>query len=115
MCYNIFMAIRTEIFSEGEFYHIYNRGNSKQVIFKNANDYNRFVQLLYISNSSKNFNLSDLKDNRRKDFDIFSFDRGGSLVAIGAYCLMPLASHSSCREWLEQIHAKIIYRIFNVL
>lgn len=85
------MAIRKIDFMEGEFYHIYNRGNSKQAIFKDKEDYNRFVELLYISNCPENFNLFDLK--RNSNFNVFTIERKSNLVAIGAYCLMPNHFH----------------------
>jgi len=74
----------------GEFYHIYNRGNSKQIIFKDDFDYQRFQILLFLSNSSTNFKVENL---RKGKIDFFEADRGEQLVAIGAYCLMPNHYH----------------------
>lgn len=81
------MSKRKINFALGEYFHIYNRGNSKQEIYCDKYDYERFIKLLYISNSSINFNLKDLIE------DIFSVDREGELVSIGAYCLMPNHFH----------------------
>lgn len=78
--------------SEGEFFHIYNRGNSKQLIFKDQKDYQRFMEILYLANTSESFNVYDIK-RFKKDFDIFSINKKDSLVAIGAYCLMPNHFH----------------------
>lgn len=77
------MANRYYNFAEQEFYHIYNRGNSKQVIFKSESDYNRFKKLLYIANSTEPFVMRELDAS-----DIFDIERGEPLVHIGAYCLM---------------------------
>jgi len=44
--------MRKVSFAEGEFYHIYNRGNSRQTIFVTVTDYKRFVALLYLANST---------------------------------------------------------------
>lgn len=74
----------------GEFYHIYNRGNSKQIIFKDDFDYQRFQILLYLSNSTKYFKVENL---RREKTNFFEADRAQQLVAIGAYCLMPNHYH----------------------
>ena len=41
---------------EGEFYHLYNRGNSKQKIFNHKSDFERFVNLLFLANSKNSFN-----------------------------------------------------------
>lgn len=77
------MSERKFSFAPGEFYHIYNRGNSKQVIFRDEYDYQHFLKLLYIANDVDNFKLRDLSDK-----NTFDFVRAEQLVAIGAYCLM---------------------------
>ncbi len=82
------MPIRKVPFVPGEYYHIYNRGNSKQKIFRNEEDYARFVALLYVTNGTSSIDLRGI--NRE---GVFSFERGESQVAIGAYCLMPNHFH----------------------
>ena len=42
------MSMRKVDFEIGEFYYIYNRGNSKQKIFNNKEDYERFIKLLFL-------------------------------------------------------------------
>lgn len=81
------MSERKYAFSEGEFYHVYNRGNSKQIIYNSDEDHCRFIRLLYVSNSPLQFKIEYLE---RSDF---LFERGQPLVAIGAYCLMPNHFH----------------------
>lgn len=83
------MSIRKVEFAEGEFYHIYNRGNSKQKIFNHKNDYERFINLLFLANSKNSFNFFNLL----KDDHLYDFKRGDTLVEIGAYCLMPNHFH----------------------
>lgn len=80
------MSKRKIIFSEDEFYHLYNRGNSKQDIFIDENDKERFIKLLYISNSQKDVNFRD--DIVSKGIDAWDFDRGDKIVSIGAWVLM---------------------------
>ena len=75
----------------GEFFHIYNRGNSKQKIFLDEEDYLRFLKLLFISNSNKNVNFRE--DIVKKHIDAFDFERGDKLVSIGAYVIMPNHFH----------------------
>jgi putative transposase len=72
------------------YYHIYNRGVSKQVIFKDRADYLRFIELLYISNTSHAVNIRDI---RKTHTSVFDYERENQLVAIGAYCLMPNHFH----------------------
>jgi putative transposase len=81
------MSQRKFTFSEGEFYHVYNRGNSKQVIFNSHNDHTRFMRILYLSNSHTQFKIKYLEREE------FIFEQGQPLVAIGAYCLMPNHFH----------------------
>lgn len=85
------MGTRKTNFATGEFYHIYNRGNSKQKIFLDKLDYDRFVKLLYLCNSNKSINFRE--DIIDKKIDVFDFDRGESIISIGAWVLMPNHFH----------------------
>ena len=78
-------------FVVGEYYHIYNRGNSKQNIFLDNEDYDRFVKLLYLCNSTKSINFRD--DIIDQKIDAWDFDIGDNLVSIGAWVLMPNHFH----------------------
>ena len=78
-------------FAEGEFYHVYNRGNNKQDIFFNKEDYDRFTKLLYLCNSNKKFNFRD--DIIDKEIDAYDFERGEPLLSISAWVLMPNHFH----------------------
>ncbi|HPT18396.1 MAG TPA: transposase [Candidatus Paceibacterota bacterium] len=81
------MAIRKTSLAIGEFFHIYNRGNDKRIIFDNDDDYRHFVKLLYASNSKDGFVLRDMKKN------IFDTSQEDKIVSIGAWCLMPNHFH----------------------
>ena len=85
------MSLRKTPLVSGEYYHLYNRGNSKQKIFYDAEDYQRFIILLYTCNSEKNFRMSLVKEMTEKD--PYLWKRGNQLVSIGAYCLMPNHFH----------------------
>ena len=76
------MSIRKVSFVFGEYYHIYNRGNDKRVIFHDTQDYKRFISLLYLSSAKRNFRISDISSN------VYNFDQKDKLVYIGSYCLM---------------------------
>jgi len=80
-------------FETGEFYHIYNRGVEKRVIFQDTKDYKRFLALLYIANSDKQVHISNSVWYKGALDDIFEKNRGNPLVAIGSYCLMPNHFH----------------------
>lgn len=83
------MSIRKKALVADEYYHIYNRGNSKQKIFHDQEDHFRFISLLYACNSENNFRIYSLN----KEESPYDFERGNLLVSIGAYCLMPNHFH----------------------
>lgn len=85
------MSTRKISFASGEYYHIYNRGNSKQTIFHDAEDYWRFITLLYTCNSENNFKMFLVEESADKD--PYLWERGSQIVSIGAYCLMPNHFH----------------------
>ncbi|PIR68835.1 hypothetical protein COU48_01820, partial [Candidatus Nomurabacteria bacterium CG10_big_fil_rev_8_21_14_0_10_03_31_7] len=85
------MPIRETDFIEGEYYHLYNRGNSKQKIFLDDKDKNRFLKLLYLCNSKNNINFRE--DIVKKRIDAWDFKKGKSIVDIGAWVLMPNHFH----------------------
>lgn len=74
---------------EDEFYHVYNRGNSKQIIYKDKQDYMHFMYLLYICNTSKKIRVADIE---RKTHPL-DYQKPDKLVSIISYCLMPNHFH----------------------
>ncbi len=99
------MSIRKVNFIQGEFYHIYNRGNSKQKIFQDKQDYQYFLKLLFLSNGERKFKLSFLEG------DIYETDRESQIVSIGAYCLMPNHFHILIKEINDNGISKFIHKI----
>ncbi|HUY62523.1 MAG TPA: transposase [Candidatus Paceibacterota bacterium] len=90
------MAQRDVPFSIGDWYHCFNVAIEKRSAFTDAADYQRFLELLYLAN--------DAKPLRRNDFGNLTFERvlriprGGQLVSVGAFCLMPSHFHLVLRE-----------------
>src|SRR3989344_3335896 len=87
-------------FAEGEFYHLFNRGNDKRVIFRDKADKTRFQKLLFLCNSAKPLHLSVLK-SERNGTSIFEMERGGKLIDIGAYCILGNHFHLLVRECVD--------------
>lgn len=85
------MSIRKVPLVEGEYYHIYNRGNNKQLIFLDDEDKDRFIKLLYLCNSDKRINFKE--DIIQSKISAWDFEQGNKLVAIGAWVLMPNHFH----------------------
>ncbi|MFZ2038866.1 MAG: transposase [Minisyncoccia bacterium] len=100
---------RTLSFAPGEYYHIYNRGTDKRIIFNNDYDRNRFLVLLYLANSSHGFQIRT--DVGRKLSDYFNDDRGETLVDVCCYCLMPNHFHVLVKEKVEGGITKFLLKL----
>lgn len=87
---------RKHIISEGEYYHLYNRGVEKRNIFLTRQDRDRFKRLLYVANSTAPFIFRDIEKLELKDID-----RGKPLAAIAAWVLMPNHFHILVKEITE--------------
>jgi REP element-mobilizing transposase RayT len=79
---------RDDVFSRGQYYHIYNRGVDKRAIFFNAGNYDHFVRLL-----------------RRYH------ERYGATVI--AYCLMPNHYHLLLRQEADEALSRLMGVLFN--
>ncbi len=89
--------MRKVIFTPDEYYHIYNRGVDKRIVFENNGNRHRFLKLLYLCNGQNSFHFQDL------DFgDEFNFKRGKPLVEIISYCLMSNHFHLLLKEKEEK-------------
>ena len=93
-------------FSIGEFYHIYNRGNSKNSIFIGKNDNIRFMFLLFIANSKNPVRIDNIVRKCYKQglplLNVMKeIEREETLVDIGVYCLMPNHFHLLLHEKTE--------------
>ncbi|MBI5645017.1 transposase [Candidatus Kaiserbacteria bacterium] len=83
-------------FSSEEWYHCYTRGIDKRKTFTNYADYERFLSLLYLCNNTVSTHRSDRRAVSLAD--LLSIERKGSLVGVGAFCLMPNHFHLLLRE-----------------
>ncbi len=88
-------------FSIDEYYHLYNRGNDKRLIYLEQRDYIRFQCLLFLCNGSVSVNISESFPKGIFFQDIVGIDRNETLVDVGAYCLMPNHFHLLVREKKE--------------
>lgn len=94
--------LRKDPFVTGEYYHIYNRGIDKRVIFKLKRDYERFMMLLYLGNSNESFRLDDILNKQHKKFDeILVLNKNEPLISMGAWCLIPNHFHLLVRQEVD--------------
>ena len=89
---------RKHVFEINEYYHVYNRGTDKRIIFLAKHDYHRFMLLLYFCNSNEPVDLQTAFREGRTFAEMFTAPRGKPLAAIGAWCLMPNHFHLLLHE-----------------
>ena len=83
-------------FADGEYYHVYDRGVDKRLIYLNDIDKKRFQKILYLCNGTRPFVVRDIAlDN------LLHIDRGHQLVSIGAYGLMDNHFHILIKQVVE--------------
>ena len=94
--------LRKDPFVTGEYYHIYNRGIDKRIIFKSKKDYERFIMLLYLANSDDSFRLDNILNKQHKTFgEVLMLDKDEPLVSLGAWCLMTNHFHLLIRQEVD--------------
>src|SRR3989338_5014391 len=103
-------------FAEGEFYHLYNRGVDRRIVFENESDKKRFVLLLYLCNGKIPFRFDRLPEWKgTTSLELIkaalSENVDSPIVAIGAYCLMPNHFHLLVREMTENGTSKFMHRL----
>ncbi|MEK7068959.1 MAG: transposase [Patescibacteria group bacterium] len=92
------MTQRAVPFAPGEWYHCYNRGVDKRVIFTGPKDHERFLMLLYACNSVEPIHISNIYQGKTLVDLVSAVRRKETLVDIGAYCQMPNHNHLLLRE-----------------
>lgn len=106
------MATRQPLETD-EWYHCFNRGSDKRVVFRAPKDYERFMALLYVSNGTKPVRISDRRDTRLHSILLDeTVDRGDPLVDIGVYSLMPNHIHIVLQQLQDDGIARFMQKVF---
>lgn len=104
--------LRKDKFVTGEYYHIYNRGIDKRIIFQDKGDRERFLMLMYIANNEDSLKLDNLTNILHKKYiEIMNIKKGKSLVSIGAWCLMPNHFHILVKQEVEDGITKFMRKL----
>lgn len=103
------MPKRKITFQENEYYHIYNRGVDKRVIFQDRSDYLYFFKRLIDLNQKRSSSRITTMRSRNKH-EILS-DTQEQLVDIVAYNLLPNHFHLILREKTENGIARFMQKI----
>ena len=103
LCYIIYMAARNTVkqYLQNGYYHLYNRGVEKRIIFQDAQDYSVFLSYLkeyLLSKNEKELHerLSDETiSSKEKDkiLKLLRLNNFSEEISLLAYCLMPNHFH----------------------
>lgn len=99
--------MRRVVFAEGEFYHLYNRGVDKRVVFTNQAEYKRFLAYLLVLNDAEQVRV----DNVMRGSYALQDKPQNPLVALGAFCLMPNHFHLYVTPLVEGGVSKFMQRL----
>jgi len=114
MWYNIEMR-KTE-FIQGEYYHLLNRGNNKQLTFLDERDYVRFLFLLLYFQMPIEFENITREITyfiKHRTFDLSVDISKNRLVRLLNFCLMPNHFHLTVEEVAEAGISRYMQRVLN--
>lgn len=103
------MPYRKISFISGGFYHIFNRGVEKRIIFTDNRDYQRFLQTLYYYQ----FKGPKPKFSNRDRFKDQSFKNNTKIAEVICYCLMPNHFHILVRQIEEDGIKEYMQKVIN--
>lgn len=87
-------------FSEGEYYHVFNRGVDKRITFSDTRDYERFLYLVFACNDTKPLLNSQFYYRGLTSIEIYPRERE-HIVDVLCFCLMPNHFHLLLHERVE--------------
>lgn len=103
------MPYRTTPLVEDSYYHIYNRGVEKRIIFSDERDYQRFLQTLYYYQ----FEGPKPAFSTRHRFQIKDFSNNPKIVEVTCYCLMPNHFHLLLKQVSENGISEFLGKVIN--
>ena len=103
------MGIRTVQFTNNEYYHVFNRGVDKRIIFNTQEQQAYFLSRLQLLNSTDSRKYITNKRSRFKNKDILG--EGEDLVSIVAYCLLPNHFHLLLKQNVDNGISQFMQRL----
>lgn len=103
------MPYRTTPLSNDSYYHIYNRGVEKRIIFTCERDYQRFLQILYYYQ----FTGPKPAFSKHLQFKIKDFYNNPKIVEIICYCLMPNHFHLLVKQLQDNGISEFMGKVLN--
>lgn len=111
------LRMKNKGFGEGEYFHIYNRGVEKRLIFMDDKDRWRFMTLLFVMQGDCVINqinrVVSLVEHRRFDNEIFEDILAMPYVELVSFCLMPNHFHFILKEMKEGGISKFMQRLLD--
>lgn len=98
-------------FANDEFYHVFNRGVEKRIIFCERNDYQRFILNLFLFNNRLPVLNSGFHINYWSPTSIIEETERELLVDILCFCLMPNHFHLILRQKVDGGISKFLQKI----
>lgn len=98
-------------FTNGEYYHIFNRGVEKRDIFSNRSDLDRFFQSMVEFNTFYPIGSIYEASFRKNDQTSNLVTRTGRLVSFICYCLNPNHYHFILQQLAERGIEKLMHRL----
>ncbi|NQV89970.1 transposase [Candidatus Uhrbacteria bacterium] len=99
--------MRSELFTNGEYYHIYNRGVDRRITFQSEEDLYRFLETLRVFNTSQDVN-EPISFNRRC---LRTYLPEYQLVKINQFTLMPNHFHLLVQQTKEGGISEFMHRL----
>jgi len=99
--------MRYEKFTNGEYYHIYNRGVDRKITFFNEDDYFRFIQSLRVFNTTQDCGENMSFERRCQNF----YSVAEQLVHIHQFALMPNHFHLLLQQKEENGISQFLQRL----
>ena len=103
------MGIRNIEFSNGDYYHVFNRGVDKRIIFNTKEQQEFFFNRMKLLNTTDSRKYIANKRSRYKDKAIIA--SGDQLVSIVAYCLLPNHYHLLLRQEIDNGISQFMQRL----
>lgn len=91
------------------FYHIYNRGVEKRIVFLDEWDYQRFLQILYYYQ----FDGPKPAFSTKNRFEIKDFSQNPKIVEVICYCFMPNHFHLLIKQLKDNGISEFIGKVIN--
>jgi len=109
LMYNACMGIRNIEFANGEYYHVFNRGVDKRIVFNSKEQQEFFFNRLRLLNTTDSRKYIANKRSRYKD-KLITAD-GDQLVSIVAFCLLPNHYHLLLKQEVDNGISQFMQRL----